>query len=144
MDNPTEEEIANEVYEMFEPVLKKSPNYKPRKKNEVLHKTKNEEQYEEEVIVKKPTLIFNNKFSQYNKSSKRGKDEIRENEEEYKIVSQLIDIPARKKTYEMCLEAVKQNGSEIRFVPKKFLTPEMCISAIQEIFFINILYTKKV
>ena len=35
-------------------------------------------------------------------------------------------------SYEMCLEAVKQNGLALRFVPEEFKTSEICLEAVKE------------
>ena len=44
----------------------------------------------------------------------------------------LKKVPENKKTYELCLEACKQNGLAIRFVPKKLLTDTLCQTAFDE------------
>lgn len=42
------------------------------------------------------------------------------------------EIPAKKQTKEMCLEAVQRDGYNIQYVANRFLSEELCLMAIQQ------------
>lgn len=45
----------------------------------------------------------------------------------------LKDIPKKIRTYEICIEAVKQHGSNLKDVPEDLKTEEICLEAIKHI-----------
>ena len=48
------------------------------------------------------------------------------------LVEQFSDIPARQQTLEMCEEAIQKDGRNIQYVAKRFLTPELCVKAVEQ------------
>ena len=42
------------------------------------------------------------------------------------------DVPKKLKTSEFYLEAVRQWGQALKFVPEELITPELCLAAVQQ------------
>ena len=45
--------------------------------------------------------------------------------------SNLIFIPEQKRTYDLCLEAVKKDSYDLAIVPDKYKTEELCLIAVK-------------
>ena len=64
-----------------------------------------------------------------------GRPKITNKEESLEAVKQdglaLEYVPNKLKTTELCLNAVKQNGRALKYVPKNIKTAEVCFEAVK-------------
>ena len=49
----------------------------------------------------------------------------------WRVRSRLQDMPAEERTPEACLEAVREDGWALEFVPQTLRTPDLCLEAVK-------------